>query len=160
LPTPSFPAWGDRPTLSHGFIPALEAGRIQPVPGIAGYAGTTVAFTDGSAAEADVVIYATGYQLRFPFLKTSMLGCEPIDLSLYRRIAHPTRENLYFIGFTKVLCSLWPLSEQQAKWLAGVLGGTVTLPSQAEQQRRSIEVGRALPVFCNWDVLDLRSDQP
>ena len=93
-------------------------------------------------------------------LTLDMLGCEATDLSLYRRIAHPSRPGLYFIGFTKVLCSLWPLSEQQAKWLAGVLRGDIALPERAEQERRAVQVAKAPPVFCNWDVLDLRSDQP
>jgi cation diffusion facilitator CzcD-associated flavoprotein CzcO len=66
LPTPTFPAWGDRPTLSHGFIPALEAGRIQPLPGIAAYEGSAIKFTDGSVEEADVVIYATAIDCTFP----------------------------------------------------------------------------------------------
>ncbi len=160
LPTPTFPAWGDRPTLSHGFIPALESGRIHPMPGIAAYDGSAIKFTDGALEATDVVIYATGYRLQFPFLDADMLGCEATDLSLYRRIAHPSRPGLYFIGFTKVLCSLWPLSEQQAKWLAGVLRGDIALPKRAEQERRAVQVAKAPPVFCNWDVLDLRSDQP
>jgi dimethylaniline monooxygenase (N-oxide forming) len=159
LPEPSFPPWAERPTLSDGFIPALQSGRIEGMPGIAAFDGSTIKFTDGSIAEADIIVYATGYQLNFPFLDREVLGCEASDISLYQRIAHPSRSNLYFIGFTRVLCSLWPLSEQQAHWLGGVLTGSITLPAESIRTRRAVQVARDLPVFCNFHVLDLRADE-
>jgi cation diffusion facilitator CzcD-associated flavoprotein CzcO len=158
LPNPTFGPWAERPTLSEGFIPALEAGRIEPRPGIAAFDESTIRFTDGSEVDADIVIWATGYQPGFAFLDDEMLGCPADELALYRRIAHPSRPNLYFIGFTRVICSLWPVSEQQAKWLVGVLKGTIQLPNQARRARHSVQVSKTLPVFCNSYVADLRRD--
>ncbi|MBW2388058.1 MAG: NAD(P)-binding domain-containing protein [Deltaproteobacteria bacterium] len=160
LPDPAFPPWAERPTLSDGFIPALQAGRVEGKPGISAIDGSSIKFTDGSVAKADVVIYATGYRFDFPFLDRQVLGCESTELSLYQRVAHPSSRNLYFIGFTRVLCSLWPVSEQQAIWLAGVLTGSIKLPSEAERTRRAVQVAEDLPVFCNFYVLDLRADEP
>lgn len=159
LPKPSFPVWGDRPTISEFFIPALEEKRIEPRAGIAKLDGNTVHFTDGSSCEADVIIYATGYQLSFPFLKEEVLGGAAGDIELYQRIAHPQQRGLYFIGFTRVLCSLWPVSELQAKWLAQVLTGDIVLPDMAKQKKRAIQVAKTDPVFCNFHVLDLRADE-
>jgi len=160
LPNPTFGPWAERPTLSEGFIPALEAGRIESRPGIAAFDESTISFTDGSRFEADVVIWATGYRPGFAFLDDEILGCPADELALYRRIAHPSRPNLYFVGFTRVICSLWPVSEQQAKWLVGVLKGTIDLPNHARQARHSIQVAKTLPVFCNSYVADLRRDGP
>ena len=160
LPNPTFGPWAERPTLSEGFIPALEAGRIESRPGIAAFDESAISFTDGSRFDADVVIWATGYRPGFAFLDDEILGCPADELALYRRIAHPSRPNLYFVGFTRVICSLWPVSEQQAKWLVGVLKGRIDLPNQARQVRHSIQVAKTLPVFCNSYVADLRRDGP
>jgi dimethylaniline monooxygenase (N-oxide forming) len=158
LPDPTFSPWAERPTLSEGFIPALEAGRIEPRPEISAFDASSLKFTDGSEADADVVLWATGYQPGFPFLDDEVLGCPADELALYRRIAHPTQRNLFFIGFTRVICSLWPVSEQQAKWLVGVMKGKIELPNQIRQARQAIQVAKTLPVFCNSYVLDLRRD--
>ena len=158
LPDPTFAPWAERPTLSEGFIPALEAGRIEPRPGIAAFDESTIQFTDGSEADADVLIWATGYQPGFPFLDDETLGCPADELALYRRIAHPCRRNLFFIGFTRVICSLWPVSEQQAKWLVGVLKDTIELPGQTGLTRHAVQVSQTLPVFCNSYALELRRD--
>ena len=159
LPNPDFPAWAERPTLSDGFIPALEQKRIEARPEIAALDGKRIRFVDDTTTEADVIIWATGYQPAFPFLGEEILGGDASDLALYRRIAHPQRPNLFFIGFTRVICSLWPLSEQQALWLADVLSGAIELPSQSTQIRKAIAVAQTLPVFCNSYVLDLHRDR-
>jgi len=158
LPNPEFPPWGERPTLSDGFIPALTEGRVQTRGAIEGFDGSDVKFVDGSNDEVDVVVYATGYELRFPFLGDEVLGREARDLALYRRVVHPSQPNLYFVGFTRVLCSLWTLSEQQAIWLAQVLKGSFDLPEAAVQTKEAIQVSKETPVFCNLTVHELRDD--
>ena len=158
LPYPSFPHWGERPTLSDGFIPALQDGRVEARPGISSFEGSSIKFSDGTIEDVDVVIYGTGYELNFPFLKPEVLGCEPQDLALYQRIAHPTAPNLYFAGFTRVLCSLWPLAEQQAIWLVDVLKGNIELPTANVLTSQAVQVQRDLPVLCNLHVLELRAD--
>ncbi len=158
LPNPAFPPYEERPTLSDGFIDALEAGRVRGRPGISRFDGKQVIFSDDSSVEADVVMWATGYRLAFPFFSQQVLGCEAPDLALYRRIVHPQQKNLYFIGYTRVLCSLWPISEVQSVWLAKLLSGAFELPPRERMQAEAIEVARALPVFCNLHASMLRED--
>jgi cation diffusion facilitator CzcD-associated flavoprotein CzcO len=159
LPDPTFGPWAERPTLSDGFIPALESGRIEPRPAIDAFDGSTIKFSDGTTAEADIIIWATGYKPDFPFLNDDVLGGDASELALYQRIAHPDHPSLFFIGFTRVICSLWPLSEQQARWLVGVLKGKIAMPVQARKARRSIQVCKTPPVFCNSYVYELRRDE-
>lgn len=158
LPEPSLAPWEDRPTLSFDFIPALQAGRIDVRPGIERFDGKTVRFTDGSSAQIDVIVYATGYDMDIPFLSKEVLGSTPNDLCLYQRIAHPTQDNLFFIGYCKVMCALWPVAEQQSRWLAKVLTGSIRLPDQRSRKRRAIAVRHTLPVMCNMYVEDLRRE--
>jgi len=158
LPEPTIEPWEDRPTMSIGFVPALRAGRIDVRSGIERFDGRTVHFDDGTSTEADVVLYATGYQLGFPFLDRETIGCDAPDLALYQRIAHPDYDDLFFLGCCRVMCSMWPLAEQQAKWVARLLGGAFAVPARAARARRAIPLASTLPVMCNFYVEDLRRE--
>ncbi|MEM7412086.1 MAG: NAD(P)-binding domain-containing protein [Myxococcota bacterium] len=158
LPEPTIEPWEDRPTMSLDFIPALQAGRIEVRPGIERFDGKTVVFSDGSAVEADVLLYGTGYQLGFPFLGDDILGAPAPDLALYQRIAHPSFDDLFFLGCCRVMCALWPLAEQQSRWLARLLSGRFALPSREERATRAVSLQATLPVMCNFYVEGLRRE--
>jgi dimethylaniline monooxygenase (N-oxide forming) len=156
LPKPAIEPWEERPTLSLDFIPALEQRRIDVRPGIAGFEGRRVRFSDGSSCEADVILYATGYDLDFPYIADEVLGCEAPELQLYRRIAHPEQDNLFFVGCCRVLCSMWPLAEQQSRWVARLLGGAFELPGAEIRRREAVSLRGSLPVICNLYIDALR----
>ncbi|MFK8018673.1 MAG: flavin-containing monooxygenase, partial [Pseudomonadales bacterium] len=158
LPTPTIKPWEDRPTMSQGFIPALQKGLIDTRPGIERFAGSTVHFTDGTQTQADVILYATGYQLDFPFLDDETLGCAAPELALYQRIAHPAHEQLFFVGCCRVMCSMWPLAEQQGRWVADVLAGGFSLPNNATRKKQAVALVKSLPVICNFYVEQLRKE--
>ena len=158
LPEPTIDPWVTRPTLSEGFVPALQERRIDVRPGIRAFDGRSVRFTDGTETEADVIVWATGYQLDFPFLSEATLGGASSDLALYQRIAHPTHDGLFFVGLCGVMCSLWPLAEQQSRWLGRLLSGGFDLPKPRTRSRKAIELKSALPVMCNAYVEGLRRE--
>ena len=156
LPEPSIKPWEDRPTLSLDFIPALRQGRIDVRPGITRYDDKTVTFNDGSCADVDVVLYATGYDLHFPFLGDNILAANDADISLYKLISHPSQDSLFFIGYCRVMCALWPVAEQQSRWLSALLNGKFKLPKQGLRARKAIPLRGSLPVMCNMYVEELR----
>lgn len=158
LPEPSIEPWEDRPTLSVDFVPALKAGRIDVRSGIKRFDGSTVHFEDGSEAEADVILYATGYELGFPYLSREVLGCDAPDLALYQRIAHPEQEGLFFVGCCRVMCSLWPLAEQQSRWIARALSGGFKIPGPRKRASKAVPLSTTLPVMCNAYVDGLRGE--
>jgi len=156
LPEPEIEPWEDRPTMSIDFIPALQAGRIDVRPGIRSFDGKTVHFDDGTRTEADVIVYATGYELHFPFLEADTLGCEAADLALYQRISHSVHDDLFFLGCCRVMCSLWPLAEQQGRWVARLMTGAFELPSARVRAREAVALRASLPVMCNFYIESLR----
>jgi cation diffusion facilitator CzcD-associated flavoprotein CzcO len=158
LPEPKIDPWEDRPTMSIDFIPSLQAGRIDVRPGIRSFEGSTVHFDDGTRTDADVILYATGYQLHFPYLETQTLGCEAPELSLYQRISHPRHDDLFFLGCCRVMCSMWPLAEQQSRWVARLLAGAFALPSPEERARKAVPLASSLPVMCNFYIESLRTE--
>lgn len=158
LPTPSISPWEDRPTLSSDFIPSLQSGLVDLKPGIERFDGTTVLFSDGSSIQADAIIYATGYHAHIPFISAEALGVHETELALYKRIAHTQYDSLFFVGYCPVLCSMWPVAEQQSKWIAGLLSGDFQIPAPATRKRQSIHLENSLPVICSFYVNDLRKD--
>jgi len=158
LPEPEIEPWEDRPTTSVDFIPALQAGRINVRPGIQRFDGSTVHFSDGTQTNADVILYATGYQLDFPFLNRETLGRDAPDLELYQRISHPAHDHLFFVGCCRVMCAMWPVAEQQSRWIARLLSGAFDLPSSTHRKAKAIPLARSLPVMCNFYIEDLRKE--
>jgi cation diffusion facilitator CzcD-associated flavoprotein CzcO len=158
LPEPEIDPWEDRPTMSIDFIPALQAGRIDVRSAIRSFDGSTVHFEDGTRTDADVILYATGYQLDFPYLDNKTLGCDAKELSLYQRISHPTHDDLFFLGCCRVMCSMWPLAEQQSRWVARLLDGAFELPGREDRSRKAIALASSLPVMCNFYVETLRKE--
>jgi cation diffusion facilitator CzcD-associated flavoprotein CzcO len=158
LPEPTIKPWEDRPTMSIGFVPALQAGRIDVRPGILAFEGDQVVFEDGTRTQADVILYATGYQLDFPYLDPETLGCPAPELALYQRLSHPVHDDLFFVGCCRVMCSMWPLAEQQSRWIARLLSGAFRLPRRAVREREAVPLASTLPVMCNFYVEGLRKE--
>ncbi|XVE57700.1 hypothetical protein DITRI_Ditri04bG0110500 [Diplodiscus trichospermus] len=94
----------------------------------------TVVFRNGKVVLADVIMHCTGYKYHFPFLDTN--GIVTVDDNrlgpLYKHVFPPALAPcLSFIGIPWKVVP-FPLSEFQSKWVAGVLSGRITLPSQEE----------------------------
>ena len=158
LPEPTIDPWEDRPTMSMDFVPALQAGRIDIRSGIRSFDGSTVRFEDGTQTEADVILYGTGYQLKFPYLDRQTLGVEAPQLELYQHIAHPDYDDLFFLGCLRAMCSMWPIAEQQSRWIARLLTGAFELPNRTVRSREAVRLAKALPVMCNFYVEKLRKE--
>ena len=66
------------------------------------------------------------------------------DVQLYRRITAPDQPGLHFIGLVQPIGPTIPLVEVQARWLAAVLSGAITLPERAAMQAEIDAHQRAL----------------
>ena len=141
FPTPDTPVLAEHPTLSQDLLRLVKEGKIVPKPSIGRFAGAQVVFTDGSAVEADVVVFATGYRISFPFLDSSLVDPKDNEIRLYRNVVPPDWPGLFFIGLVQPLGAIMPLAELQARWVAELLTGG-KLPPPAEMERR-IEWDRA-----------------
>ena len=91
LQRPSHRILQAHPTVSDGLLSRLAHGAIVPKPNIAELCGHEVRFADGSLAPADLIVYCTGYRIRFPFFDEAVLYPEDNELRLYARIFPPRR---------------------------------------------------------------------
>ena len=130
LPRPDHPPLGAHPTISDHALEHLREGRIVPKPAISRLEGRRVRFADGSAVEADVVLYCTGYRISFPFFDPAFLSAPDNDLPLWRRLLRPGEPDLFFVGLLQPLGAIMPLAEAQARLIAACLAGEYALPDR------------------------------
>ncbi len=141
LPLPRFDLWSARLTPCNDLLPRILSGAIRVKPRIE---WRHVCFADGSAVEADAIIYCTGYALRFPFLSGALLEIKQNGVDLYKHVFHPDLPTLAFVGFCNVAGSAFPVAEIQGRWVAPVLAGRMQLPSR-EERHAAIERYRTHP---------------
>ena len=143
LPEPDFPPTRSHPTVNSEMLEKIRHGKVHPRPGIARVEGRTVHFTDGSSAEYDTIIAATGYRIRFPFFDKNFIDWEDAtNVPLYLRMFHPEHKSLFFIGLVQPQGSVWPLSEVQARLVAKILKGEWSVPGNLQQL--AVEEGKAV----------------
>ena len=142
VPQPKRPPLMEHPTLSQDLLNLCGRGLIKFKPNIKAFRGKTVVFEDGSTQDFDLVVYATGYKVTFPFLKDHTFRVEDSnDFRLYKKVAHPDWPNLFFVALVQPLGAIMPLAEVQSKWIARLLNGQSSLPSP-DVMRQDIEKDR------------------
>ena len=136
FPRPDHRPGESHPVQSDRLFDRVADGRITPKPGIERLAGDRVVFTDGSEVAADLVVWATGYRVSFPFLDANYVSAPDNDLPLFQRVVHPDRPGLFFVGLLQPLGAVMPLAEAQSAWIAELLAGRCALPPMEVQRRR------------------------
>ncbi len=136
VPKPDRPLLSEHPTVSQDLLNMAGRGLIRFKPDIGRFEGHDVVFTDGTRDSFDMIVYATGYKVTFPFFKEGFFNVEHTnDLQLYRRVVHPDFPGLYFVGLVQPLGAIMPLAETQAVWLAKLIRGECRLPDRAAMLR-------------------------
>lgn len=140
VPKPNRPVLSEHPTLSQDLLNLSGRGLIKFKPNIKEFRGKTVVFEDGTVQDFDLIIYATGYKVTFPFLKHYVEFDieETNDIRLYKKVIHPDYKNLFFLALIQPLGAIMPLAEIQSKWIAKIIKGESKLPSK-ETMLKTIE---------------------
>jgi cation diffusion facilitator CzcD-associated flavoprotein CzcO len=120
------------------FLDAVASRRAIVRSALTGLDERGALFADGTRADADAVVLATGYTPEFPFLPTGIPERIAGALALYRLVFPPGVASLAFVGQARVSGPVFPVAELQARWVAAVIAGRVALPSP-EAMRREIE---------------------
>jgi dimethylaniline monooxygenase (N-oxide forming) len=145
LPEPDHRLFEAHPTISSELLGRLGHGDIRVKPNIERFVGgRTVRFVDGTEEELDLVVYCTGYRIRFPFLDESIVSTQDNHVPLYRRVVAPDRPGLFFVGLVQPIGAVMPLAEAQAGWIAALLTGETTLPQPAAMRRAIAEEEAAM----------------
>jgi hypothetical protein len=138
LPAPTHKPGQSHPVQSERIRERLEAGAVTARPAIERLAGDRVVFVDGTSAPADLIVWATGYRISFPFLDPDLVSVDDNELPLWKRTVHPDLPGLYFLGLLQPLGAVMPLAEAQAAWIAETLVGDYVPPPDAVVRRQMV----------------------
>ncbi|CAI2166522.1 8588_t:CDS:2 [Funneliformis geosporum] len=135
------------PTVKTEFLERVHTGTIICKPNIKELRkDNSIEFVDGSVLEdIDVIIYATGYNIKFEFLDKEIVnGSQEIGQQfeeeyrenlvwLYKYIFPPNIHNIAFIGLVQSIGALMPVSDIQAQYVTSFWKGLLPkIPSPAE----------------------------
>lgn len=98
LPQPDHRFFETHPVINTLLPYYVNQGDITPKPDITDFDGNTVHFTDQSAIEVDLIVFATGYLIRFPFIDARHLNWHDGRPRLYLHIFHPVYDSLFVAG--------------------------------------------------------------
>ena len=133
----------EHPTLSQDLLNLSGRGLVKFKPNIKEFRGKTVVFEDGTEQDFDMIVYATGYKVTFPFLKDQSFNVSKTnDFRLYKKVVHPDFAGLFFLALIQPLGAIMPLAEVQSKWIAKILKGETKLPNK-DEMLKSIQEDKA-----------------
>jgi dimethylaniline monooxygenase (N-oxide forming) len=125
------------------FYPLIRKGRITAHrTEIDRYTPDGVVLKDGTELGIDRVILATGWECDYGYLSDEAkiaLGEEEDGFYLYRHILQPALPNLAFIGRATTFVSVLTYC-LQARWLAELITGRISLPSPSAMVREIDEM--------------------
>ncbi len=136
LPAPTHKPGQSHPVQSERIRERLAAKAVTARPAIERLDGDRVVFVDGTSAPADLVVWATGYRVSFPFLDPDLVSVEGNELPLWKRTVHPDLPGLYFLGLLQPLGAVMPLAEAQSAWIAETLTGGYVPPADSVVRRQ------------------------
>lgn len=142
LPKPEHRLFEAHPIINSQLPYYAGHGKLSVFPDIRLLDGNEVEFTDGRRETFDTIIYATGYQLTFPFIQPELLNTVDGIPQLYLHAFHPTDDTLFVAGMIQPNSGQWPLTDLQTQIIARYLKATQSESSSADafrEEKRSVQ---------------------
>lgn len=119
LPDPDYRMYEAHPVINSLVLHHLGQGDITPRGPLRAIDGHTVTFANGERADYDLLLLATGYEPRFPFIDHRLLHWEagPVP-RLYLNTFHPTSDTLFLMGMLEAAGLGWEGRNRQAELVA------------------------------------------
>ncbi|XP_055930604.1 flavin-containing monooxygenase 5-like isoform X2 [Argiope bruennichi] len=126
------------PTLNDALPNCILSGRVIVKGDIERFEENGVVFVEEkNVTKVDSVILATGYEIKFPFIDSSVISIKNNRVHLYKYAIPPNLKfhNLAFIGLIQPLGPIFPAAEMHCRWFAQIMAGNIKLPSEEEMER-------------------------
>lgn len=135
LPKPDHEPLEAHPSVSGEFLTRAGCGDVKFKPAIKALEGKNVRFADDSVEQVDAIVFATGYDMKFPFFDDPALVPDSDHrLPLFKRMMKPGIDNLFYMALAQPLPTLVNFAEQQSKLVAAYLTGRYRPPPPAEME--------------------------
>lgn len=123
FPKPEYRMYESHPVVNSLILHHIGHGDVKVRADIERLDGHTVRFKDGSAADYDLILAATGYRLHYPFLAPECLNWQGMAPSLYLNIFAPGFDRLAVLGMVEASGLGWQGRYEQAELVARYLKG-------------------------------------
>jgi thioredoxin reductase len=132
LKQPDHKFYESHPIVNSQILYYMGHGDISPKPDVAELCGDSVKFSDGSIELVDVIIYATGFNISFPFIDQKHLHWGKTHPELYLNVFHPEYDNLFVAGLIQSDSGQFWLVDYQSEVIARFIKAQdLNLPSAA-----------------------------
>jgi len=136
LKRPDHRLFESHPIINSQMMYYVGHGDIKPKPDVARFDGATVHFTDGTSEPIDVIVFATGFKISFPFIDTRHLNWRDGRPNLYLNAFHPEYDHLFVAGLVQPDGGIWDLSHYQGKLMGLFIRAMDAGSPRAEHFRR------------------------
>ncbi|HMS26410.1 MAG TPA: NAD(P)-binding domain-containing protein [Burkholderiaceae bacterium] len=137
FPKPDYKMYESHPIVNSLILYHLGHGDIHVRADVKRFDGNTVHFVDGSSAEYDMVLLATGYVLHYPFIDHALLNWQGDAPDLYMNMFAPAYKRLCVLGMIEASGIGWQGRYEQgdlvARYLAALDSGDSKSQAQAQQ---------------------------
>ncbi len=123
FPKPDYALYESHPVVNSLILFHAGHGDIAIRPDIARFEGKTVHFRDGSSADYDMILAATGYRLHYPFIDSKYLNWRGNAPHLFLNCMHPDRDDLFVLGMVEASGLGWQGRHEQAEMVARYIAG-------------------------------------
>lgn len=138
LPDPDYRLYESHPVVNSLVLHHLGHGDIKARPDLASIEGRQAVFCDGSRADYDLILQATGYKLDYPFIAREELNWPERAGApqLYLNIFHPQHDDLFMMGMVEASGLGWQGRAEQAELVALFIRQCQAGSASAERFRR------------------------
>ena len=142
LPAPDHRVLETHPIMNTQILHFLAHGDVTAKPDIARLDGRRVHFTDGSAEEVDLIVWATGYRASIPFLARALPHRDGTGPDLFATFIPPGVPDLFVVGHFEADGGAYPLVSKQAALIALVARAHAHSPDAARAWIDRLTSGR------------------
>lgn len=131
LPKPDHRLFESHPLLNSQLLHHLQHADITVTPDVERFDGDRVVFSDGSSERIDVVLYATGYEMRIPYVDESLFEWSGDRPAQYLTAFNRRHRNLFTIGFIELNSSAYTTFDNISNLVAQSLRDQTDRPAAA-----------------------------
>jgi cation diffusion facilitator CzcD-associated flavoprotein CzcO len=153
VPRPDHKLFESHPIINSQLHYHVGHGNVELRPDVERLAGDRVRFVDGREDPVDLIVYATGFRVSFPFIDESHLNWRDGAPRLFFNVFHPQRDDLFCLGLIQPASGQWGLVDYQAQLVARYLQA-VRRGDRRAAWFRQLKGGEAPDLSCGVRYVD------
>ena len=136
FPPPDHKLYESHPIVNSLVLYYAGHGDLRIRGDVSRFDGHTVHFVDGSTADYDLVLLATGYKLHYPFIDRDHLNWRDAAPDLFLNVFHPRYDNVFVLGMVEATGLGWQGRYEQAEMVGRFLRARDDGSPAADRLRR------------------------